>query len=372
MKILVLSSSYEKFILNYNKKNKSSKLNFVEYQENLFKQSFGVNGFFRSGFEKLGLNSIEYICNDFTGQTKWILEFYGISFLNSLIDIFARFSFFKRVLNKLGYFDYIVLKQVEITKPDILYIHEYNLLKSKTLMELKKYTKIMVGHVGRNLKDLERFKNYDMVFTSHTETIEILSKLNIPVYYTKLGFHEAVINQIEYGSKKHFITYLGSLNGVHKEKTEEIVNFFNNHEFDFNIYGQGINDFDDSHPIHKFYRGEAFGIDMYQIIANSHIVLNRHAFYNGNNLRNYEVTGIGSLLLSDYQPSLDDDFEINEEILVYKDYRELENILKKLLNNPELILTIANAGMSKTRSSYTWEKRLNIVINTIEERLPHE
>ena len=65
-------------------------------------------------------------------------------------------------------------------------------------------------------------------------------------------------------------------------------------------------------PIRQRYHGEAWGLEMYRVLARSRIVVNRHidvAEGYANNMRLYEATGSGALLVTENGRNLRELFE---------------------------------------------------------------
>ena len=75
-------------------------------------------------------------------------------------------------------------------------------------------------------------------------------------------------------------------------------------------------------------KGGVFGIDMYQVLADSRITLNTHANNNPNeagNMRLFEATGAGSCLLTDWKQNLNDYFKVDSEIVTFRTKEEAES-----------------------------------------------
>jgi spore maturation protein CgeB len=68
-----------------------------------------------------------------------------------------------------------------------------------------------------------------------------------------------------------------------------------------------------------------FGLAMYQKLADSKVTLNNHidiATISASNMRLYEATGIGTCLLTDWKPDLEQLFEPDREVVTYKSAAE--------------------------------------------------
>ena len=100
---------------------------------------------------------------------------------------------------------------------------------------------------------------------------------------------------------------------------------------------------------------------MYKILSRSLITLNRHINVSenyANNMRLYEATGMGSLLLTDYKDNLNEIFEIDKEIISYRSKEEASDKASYYSKNRSKAERIAKAGQMKTLENHTYQKRM--------------
>jgi spore maturation protein CgeB len=115
-----------------------------------------------------------------------------------------------------------------------------------------------------------------------------------------------------------------------------------------------------------------FGLAMYQKLFQSKIVLNNHidiAAKYASNMRLYEATGLGTCLLTDEQPDLQEIFEIDREIVTYNSVDECVEKVKWLLENPQEREAIAKAGQARTLKDHTFDQRAIQLDEIIRENL---
>jgi spore maturation protein CgeB len=138
------------------------------------------------------------------------------------------------------------------------------------------------------------------------------------------------------------------------------------------VWGYGVERLPAESALRRRHRGEAWGLDMYEVLARSAIVLNRHidvAEGHANNMRLYEATGMGAALLTDDGSNLADLFEPSHEVAVYQDADDLIARIDELLANDEKRSAIAAAGRQRTMSEHTWAKRIAELAGMLESRL---
>src|SRR5207237_10119566 len=84
-------------------------------------------------------------------------------------------------------------------------------------------------------------------------------------------------------------------------------------------------------PLVRRYHGEAWGLHMLRVLAGARIAVNRHidvAEDNANNMRLYEATGVGSLLLTDAKQNLGELFDVGREVVTYRNADELGDAIE--------------------------------------------
>lgn len=112
---------------------------------------------------------------------------------------------------------------------------------------------------------------------------------------------------------------------------------------------------------------------MYQILRNSQIVLNKHIYAAKNfasNQRLYEVTGVGTTILTDANYNLGDLFKVGREVLAYRNLEECIELAKRYLSSDVEREIIANAGCKRTLQEHTVNKRAMDIVTILERHGP--
>jgi spore maturation protein CgeB len=111
---------------------------------------------------------------------------------------------------------------------------------------------------------------------------------------------------------------------------------------------------------------------MLRLLSRSKICLNSHGGVAGEyaaNIRMFEVTGAGSLLVTDDKKNIKDLFIPDTEIITYSSPGECISKLKWLLDKPEEIKKIALEGQQKTLKNHTLEQRVGLLNEIILKEL---
>ncbi len=97
----------------------------------------------------------------------------------------------------------------------------------------------------------------------------------------------------------------------------------------------------------------------------SKIVLNIHSPQTVPIMRDFEVTGCGAFLITDYARSLETMFKPGEEIICYKNIEELKNMVKFYLSHPREREEIARRGYLRANQDYTYSRRMEELVSFI-------
>jgi hypothetical protein len=138
------------------------------------------------------------------------------------------------------------------------------------------------------------------------------------------------------------------------------------------FWGIGAEDWPESSALRRGYRGEAWGIDMFRVLRSSKISLNRHidvAADHANNMRLYEATGVGTLLLTDAKGDLKTLFDPGVEVVAYADEDELVEAVRHYLAHDDERSAIAEAGQARTLGSHSYADRMKELVAILARRL---
>ena len=111
---------------------------------------------------------------------------------------------------------------------------------------------------------------------------------------------------------------------------------------------------------------------MYEVLYNASIALNNHisvAREYANNMRLYEATGVGTLLVTDAKDNLASLFEPGKEVVAYHSPEEAIEIIDYYLGHKEERNAIAKAGQERTLREHTYRHRMQELIDILSRLL---
>ena len=96
-----------------------------------------------------------------------------------------------------------------------------------------------------------------------------------------------------------------------------------------------------------------YGKDMLKLLARSKLLINSHIENTkfAGNMRLFEGTGMGCLVVTDNKIGLEKLFKINKQIVVYRNLTDLVKKIQFYLKHKKILLSIAKNGYKKLSSN---------------------
>ncbi|MGA2094338.1 MAG: glycosyltransferase, partial [Sedimentisphaerales bacterium] len=128
-------------------------------------------------------------------------------------------------------------------------------------------------------------------------------------------------------------------------------------------------------PLRQRHHGEVWGLDMFATLAHSRITVNRHldvAENYANNMRLFEATGCGAMLVTDYKDNLNELFEIGSEVVAYRSPEEAAALITYYLQHPKEAQEIARKGQQRTLRDHTYTQRMKQTVEILNRHLRYK
>jgi spore maturation protein CgeB len=220
---------------------------------------------------------------------------------------------------------------------------------------------------------------YDYVFTQGSEAYEILEQCNIKnLFWMPFAcdpdIHKPVAvsddERKRYGCEVCFVGSGGvEFYANRKKLLENLV------DFNLGIWGPGWETLPSSSPLKKFVRaGHTRPDEWIKIYSASKIVLCIHYHDPSGKIpcyqaspRVYETLACGAFLIVDGQRDLFQLFKPGEDLVVFRDEKELRMMVKYYLEHPEESKRIAAKGREKVLESHTYRERVKTILRIIRE-----
>lgn len=296
--------------------------------------------------------------------------------LQRLLDFsFGTFDAYGRNLRHLGWNvrDIVLnanLQHDVIADPDVVFMQDLSINPPFR-------GRILAGQCSCPMPDERMLRGYDVIFSSFPHYIDRFERMGIKAVYNPLAFDPIVLERIQKTGCLPFVrdldcVFVGGVgNPSHWRAGLETLEAVAAAIPTFKWWGYGVETLNTNSPLRATYQGEAWGLDMYRLLLRSKIVLNRHgevAQGMTNNMRTFEATGCGALLLTERSLNLSQ-FFTQSEAAAYGSPEEAVQLIRHYLENDEMRAAIARNGQRRTMSDHTYLHRMKTVSDTLLEML---
>lgn len=357
-RFLILDTYYWEFLQTfYGQRPDLMRASYDEQLQALLGSCFGTSDFYSSALRTPGHEAHDLIVNCVPLQHQWAAENMG-----QLHSRPGR-GYLTPTLTpgEVSRIDHgIIRAQIEAFKPDILYVQNLTILGEEFLRDIKPMVRMLVGQTASALTAGFNYNIYDLVLTSFPHYVQMFRDCGVACEYVKLAFEPRVLEHVGRTTKsfQHDIAFVGGYTVAHRQRIELLEQLGRALPVDY--WGYGVDELSDQSPVRHRYHGEAWGLQMYQILGQSRIVVNRHVNVAGrfaNNMRLYEATGMGALLLTDYKDNLSELFEIGREVVAYRSAEECIELARYYLRYESERLVVAREGQQRTLTEHTYAHR---------------
>lgn len=376
MRFLILHTDYPEFLRwLYSQCPGLEDRVYDEQVRQRYESLFGVADFYSSNLRKLGHEAYDvYVNNEFMQRT-WAKE-HGVHVREPSALMRRRFlkSVFRRLFglrNREGAWFYDILgAQIRDYQPDVLLNQAMGWISSSFMKAIKLNIRLIVGQIASPVTEDEDYTSYDLVISSLPNLVEYFRALGRPAELHRLGFEPAILPRLGSEEKKIAISFVGSLFPQHKARIELLEYLCR--RLDVEVWGSLTDGLPSDSWIRKRYKGQAWGIEMYRKLHDSKMTLNHHidiAESYANNLRLFEATGVGTMLMTDWKVNLHEMFEPGKEVVTYRSPEECAQLIQYYLGHDEEREAIARAGQQRTLQEHTFYNRMEELITLLSRYL---
>jgi spore maturation protein CgeB len=273
----------------------------------------------------------------------------------------------------------IALAQVAAFDPDVVYAQNLAFFSRRELDGLRGDGRLVVGQIASPLPPLRLVRGFALVLTSFPHFVDRLRAVGVASEYFRLAADARVLDRLRdegvdpapESERPYDVVFVGGVHPqVHARGTRLLESVCARRRVD--VWGYGAEALPPDSPILRHFHGEAWGLDMYRALARAKVALNRHidaAEGHANNMRLYEATAMGALLVTDHGRNLKELFAPGRECLAYDGADELEDVLDGALADRSRRLAIAAAGQARTLREHSFERRMEELVAILTRRL---
>src|SRR5688572_9957444 len=340
MKVVFFSSYYPGYLTALYKKNKELASKPYNLQlESIMKDYFGVFTSYVEYFRKIGVDASLIIPNCKPLQKAWANE--------NDVDF-----------NERNWLFALPLKQIQKANPDIFYISSMFEYYGEFLDEVRSFSRKIYGWISCEIPKNTHLNQIELLFTSVPYYVDDFRKSGIPSEYINAAFNPEILKIIGPVKPDIDFSFIGSLTHDHQNRIKFIKELMDHTNLQF--FGAGLKYIPDDRNIFKRIFSEnkyqlrakeqVWGLDMFRALQRSRITFNNHIDisreYIGN-MRMYEATGIGTLLLTDGKNAPYKNFNDDEVAYYYSVEEAIEKANYYIAHEAERA-AIAKKGQQRT------------------------
>jgi spore maturation protein CgeB len=350
MRVLIVDTCYAAFLqAHYGRNPGLADRPYAEQWRSLMGTFFGTADAYSHNLRTLGHEAHEVVVDCVPLQAAWARE-------HDLAEVGPEET---------------LLRQVEDFRPDVVYLQNLHVLSDATMAALRAGGAFVAGQIASEAPTDERLQMFDLLLTSFPHFVERFEAVGVPAEYFRIGFDPRVLEHLGDPKRRHEVVFVGALNGIrHRRGNRVIARAARRLPVEF--WGYDLRGWPPWSPIRRRYRGEAWGLEMFRILAASQVVLNRHIGAAGdyaNNMRLYETTGVGSLLVTDAKRNLTDLFDPGSEVVAYRNAADLVAQVQRYLADEDARRETAAAGQRRTLRDHTYEVRMRELVAILQRHL---
>lgn len=258
--------------------------------------------------------------------------------------------------------------QVESFRPEVILNQEMTHIDNSTLRRYRDKGIFIVGQIAATLPHSSEYDAYGLVISSLPNLVSGFRNHGVNAELNRLAFEPRVLDLLgRQPARDVDLSFVGSLSPEHTSRIALLEHIARNAPL--KIWGAGVDRLPRSSPLHGCHQGQAWGRDMYQVLRRSRITLNHHidlAEEWANNMRLYEATGVGAMLLTDQKQNLSEMFQPGKELVQYTSPEDCVAQIHRYLVDEPARAAIAAAGQVKTLKLHSYLARTAEIIELVE------
>jgi len=331
---------------------------------------FGTSDTYSTGLQAAGHDAEELIVNAVPLQLAWARE-HTRHALSSALRLPPAGPPGRRALRLA--LRRATVEQIAAFDAQVVYLQDLTWLSRRELAGLKRAGRRLVGQIGSAPPTDGRLELLDLAITSFPHFVSRLEARGVPTRYQPLAFDPRARERVGERPRDIDVAFVGTIHapGTHRAGTALLERLAR--DVDLQLWGQVQDRLTPGSPIRARHHGPAWGDEMYRVLARSRIVVNRHgdiAEGFANNMRLFEATGMGALLMTEAAPNLGSLFAPGHEVITYADPDELVARIHDMLQREDDRARIAAAGQRRTLSDHTYAQRVAELDEILRERWP--
>lgn len=370
--VLIVDTYYPGFLRTVSREFTSENCSYERRSRAVMSRRFGTSDAYSVNLQRYGWAATEVVPNCFELQSTWARENH-VSLWRVLDRVppsyLSRLPVAGSLWGHLPTLQRILTKQIEKFDPRVVYFQDLNVASDALLKSLRRQGRLVVGQIASPLPPVRRLKMYDLILSSLPNQVAEISGHGVASEFLPIAFDRRVVDEFSATWDRDIpLSFVGGIS-PHHGTTIPLLRTIAKKCPELEIYGYGAQSLVDDPNLQARHQGECWAIDMYRVLRRSRVTINRHINVAGdyaNNMRLFEATGVGSLLITDKKINLGDYFQVGSEVLAYDSAEEAAELARWALDHPEQAEAIAKAGQARTLTEHTYDRCMERLVSILE------
>ncbi len=269
----------------------------------------------------------------------------------------------------------VVRLQVETFQPDVLYLQDPIVFDGRFLQSLNWMPRLVIAWRAASIPDTTDWRGIDILLSSDPGCrrigMERGARRTLPF---SPGFPVELAAAVGTPAPGPDLVFCGSLSPEHQARRHLLTELSRwaraqGASAAFHILGPG-----ETPPsgLEEHARPQLFGLDMYRALGAARICINNHIDAlgcRGQNMRVFEATGSGGLLMTEADPSLDELFVAEKEVATYAGMDALFEAMRWYLDHPRARDDVAKRGQDRCLRDHSRARRAAMLDELIRSAL---
>jgi spore maturation protein CgeB len=381
VRIAIVDAYYPRFLADvYGSRPALEAQTYAVQHAALLDLGFGTGDSYSFYMTAFGHEAVDLIVNAEPLQERWAAERGALHGALRLARATAKRS--RGVARRLASKDLqrrIARLQIREFDADLVYCHSLALFSRRDLNEMRGEGRLVVGQIASPLPAARLVEGFDLIVTSFPHFVTHLRRRGVDAEYLPLAIDTRVVDRLRArgfdptaGSHRPYdVSFVGGVDpSLHRLRTSFLEELCARRPVDF--WGYGAEALEPDSPIRDRHHGTAWGLEMYEALTNTRVAVNRHidvAAGYANNMRLYEATGMGAMLLTDAGANLTELFDVGSEIAAYGSLDDAVMLLDHYLAAEPERRRIAAAGQDRTLTEHNFRHRIEQLLALLEPRV---
>ena len=371
MRILILDTHYQESLrLAYENDPHLAQQTSSEQLRGIYETGFGRADSLPLNLNKLGHQAEQFIINAQPIQVRWAAE-NGLRIQTERSTLLRVQQRLKREADRLRsqpkvpgmnvpqWELEVVEAQARAFKPEVIFVCDVLYLPAHFHRKLKEYSTLLVGEMAYPIPPALDLRPFDLIVSAAPHFVDRLRRAGARSEMLRLGFEQRVLDRLGAQPKDVELAFIGSVGKDHQQRLELLEEL--SRTVPLSCWGAGVESLPPDSPLRGRVKPPLWGYDMYRQLQRSKIALNIHidmAEQFAANMRLYEATGVGTMLLTDWKTNLPELFEPGHEVIAYRSIQECVELVNYYLAHEKEREAIAKAGQKRTLCEHSYYHRM--------------